>query len=152
MMDETESDARPLVTYKWTPRGYHLFTFYESSKAAMDQWFELAKPVMEAVQGTPMFREIYDQRKSGLQPMAYSNQKAKELMALYPVSVPFRLAVVVGSGGFFGHLINNFMNMLVSRDNNEIRIFSAHQFDEAEAWVMQETTEIESQEADSKPQ
>jgi hypothetical protein len=145
-MDESASAPRTLVTYQWTPRGYHLFTFFESSKAAMDQWFELAKPVMEVVQHEPVYRHIYDQRKSGLQPLNYSNQKAKELLKLYPVLPRLRLAVVVGSGGFFGQMVNSFANMFVSREGNEIRIFGAHQFDEAEEWVMQDITETEHQE------
>jgi hypothetical protein len=151
MSDESEAHVRELVTYELTPRGYHLFTFSESSKRAMDQWFELAKPVMEAVQNEPVYRHIYDQRKSGLQPLTYSNQKAKELMKLYPVLPRLRLAVVVGSGGFFGQMVSSFANMFVSREDNELRIFGAQQFKEAEDWVMQDMTETAQKENNGSP-
>lgn len=141
MMSETDFDEKNLITHEYVPRGYHLFTFYESSKRMLDQWLELAKPVMAANQGQPVLREIYDMRKSGLPPMAYATEKGKELITLFPNPIPFRLAVVVGSGGFFGSLVKNLMNMLGAREGNQIRIFSVAEFAEAEEWVMQDTTE-----------
>jgi hypothetical protein len=147
MMDHSDADNKPLITYEQTARGYHLFTFYESSKRTLDQWLELAKPLMASMKGKPILRQIYDMRKSGLPPMAYAGEKGKDLMALYPDPIPFRLAVVVNAGGFFGSLIKNLMNMLGAHQGNQIRIFGTDKFAEAEEWVMQDTVETENREA-----
>lgn len=126
--------ARHYVTYHLDPKGFHVLTFHESSKRAVDQWFEHAQRIMREGEKEPVIRVMYDTRPSGTLPLLYLSEKAKELMNLFPDHPQFRLAMVYNDQLFI-RLVDKFLDLIVNRQQDRTRFFKASQYEEAVAWL-----------------
>jgi hypothetical protein len=145
--DPVAPPEMPYVSYHRASDGYHVLTFFESSRRAIDHWVVHLTHIMEVSEGAPCICIMYDVRRSGLLPMLYMAEKSKELIAAFPICPPLRVAGVYENQLFF-RLVDKFVDLVTSRQRDKIVFFKASEIDSASVWLCEELAAHHSQTAD----
>jgi hypothetical protein len=147
MNEETAASSEtPYVSYHQSPDGYYVLTFFESSHRAIDQWAQHVAHITEISANAERICILYDIRRSGMPPMMYMAEKAKELIEVFPVRPPLRVAGVYQNQLFF-RLVNKFVDLVASRQRDQIQFFKATELDNAVAWLREGIAAPQSQSA-----
>jgi hypothetical protein len=76
--------ASPRLTHDRRTNGIHLFTFYESSRPALDEWFTRLHSLYTAYgQDRRPILLLIDSSACGTQPLGYAYQEARKFQAQF---------------------------------------------------------------------
>ena len=135
--DAAASLETPYVSYHLSPEGYHVVTFRESSRRAVDQWAECIVRVMAAETNKPCICTLYDIRISGMMPLVYMTEKAAEILKCFPGYPPLRIASVY-ERKLFIRLIEKFIDLVINRQRDKTLFFRAAELENATQWLHEE--------------
>jgi hypothetical protein len=124
-----------LYTYTEHEGAIHEFQFWASSPAAVDEWFTLLKTLQcqNGQKGEPK-RLLLNLTRSGILPMTYAIQRARQFVAQHPELDQVRVAIVHGAD-FPVELVRAFSRVMYLKIDLELRYFPAEKRQRALAWL-----------------
>jgi hypothetical protein len=125
--------VRTRCTYRVLDNGIHEFVFSETSRAAVDDFIESAREMMEAAGDSEPTPTLFDTRV-GAQPINYVFARIRTLMKEYPTTQQGKLAMIMRPNALLT-AVKALMSMF---PKVKVRFFGPEERDDAIAWLLTE--------------
>ena len=126
-------------TYRPLANGLHLFAMQTSKRQAVDEYFELAAPVPNQVEGNLLF--LVDLKADNLPPLKYMMTRSRQYYAAHP-GVSERLYIAFLHENYQIKMAQVLLDSM--RSSTTRRFFNRSEYDDAIAWLMSKQPDAQS--------
>lgn len=121
--------------------GVHIFTFFDNSRRAADEYLRVADDALaewvESGNGAIPFRLLLDISQAGVFPLQYTLNKSRQLVSKFTGLPPRKIAFLTDSAKDIA-LLRSILHLPNSNWRNKRRIFPPTQREDAIAWLYQD--------------
>jgi len=124
----------PVHEYTRLENGIHHIKLHESSKRAVDAWFEVMDTIYQNEAPDATLRILVDVR-AGMLPLAYTLTAARAFIKRYPKRQASRV-VFYHERDFLLSFVQTAVNLYRRRQSEQVAFFAADFYEQALAWLL----------------